>query len=159
MKRVLVSLTVAAGLVFTGCMSINQSMVSEINPKDKAQSFAIEKDATSLEVKETAVFEKELTKKLLKGGFLTESADKLVVKYKVVSYDPGSRFARWMAGIFGAGKAVLKMQVSYTSKDKEQAVTVTDIVMKGGSLGGSTESVFEEAGSKVAEYIIKNLKK
>jgi hypothetical protein len=56
---------------------------------------------------------KIFVKNLAKAGFLKSNSSNLKIQYKFTEYNKGNRAARWLAGIFGAGKGKLIIEIKY----------------------------------------------
>lgn len=80
----------------------------------------------------------------------------LVIKCKILHYDEGNRFARYMVG-FGAGAATstIKIELENQKNDKIGSFEVS-AEMKMGVFGGSALNTIEESAKKIVDYIDKN---
>jgi len=151
-------LIIFSAFFFSGCMSVNHQVTKSIAQKQSLMSVDISKNTSSLNAKETELFEKTLLTRLEKAGFQKSGKNKLTIEYKVVNFNPGSRFLRYMFGIFGAGKATLTLEIKYMKDGKVLSEAKVDGQLRIGTFGGPAGSLFEEAGLKVAEYTIANFK-
>lgn len=79
----------------------------------------------------------------------------LTLTYRIVSFDPGDRGARWVG--FGGGIGSLVVEVTYTDRSGQQLTKVqTDGKVIGGLLGGDSELAVRNAAWEVVEYTVEN---
>lgn len=80
----------------------------------------------------------------------------LNIKCKILHYDEGNRFARYMVG-FGAGAATttIKIELENQQNEKIGEFEVT-AEMSMGAFGGSALNTLEESATKVVDYVEKN---
>lgn len=80
----------------------------------------------------------------------------LVVKCKILHYDEGNRFARYMVG-FGVGAATSTIKVFLETKDgKELGNFETTANMGMGFFGGSALNTLEGSADIIVDFISKN---
>lgn len=79
----------------------------------------------------------------------------LTISYRVVSFDPGDRAARWVG--FGLGIGSLVVEVTFSDRTGQQlSKVVTDGKVVGGFLGGDSELAVRNAAYEIVEYTVEN---
>ena len=152
-------LVLAAAVVWVaGCSntsSLKELRVARTDVRVATMTVA-EEPSTALDPQLTKVFGERLSKKL-RQHFV--EGHEITAHYKVVTFNPGSRFMRYMVGM-GAGKGTASIRVNFVD-GAGQSIGVIDvegnIVM--GTFGGSSKIAIEEAADEAAEYAIKSFAK
>lgn len=165
--------TVASCLIIgvgfsAGCNSKNIIVMTPPKAGFSASSFKITHQRSDGAYEEASkdkllFFEHQLHRYLLAQGKSAKlsQGDEMEIRYAVIQYDEGNRVVRWLVpGV--AGEAKLKIGVDVVSKDGEVAGHfITGVEMTGfmSGLGGCTDEAFDDAASKMAQYIGQNFSK
>lgn len=100
-------------------------------------------------------FAAELRERLIDDGRFSEGGD-LIVEYRVVQLDEGSRALRYVVG-FGAGKGALIIEVRYLNAEGEELGRIhVGGEISGGLFGGGFSAAVDEAAREAAEYTLAN---
>lgn len=93
-----------------------------------------------------------------KTGFVRGSD--LKIRWRVVQFEAGSRFARWLtAGIGNAGEASMTAEVRFLTPDDIQVARIhVEGRLGSGFFGGSIDSALEKAAEEAADYAQANFR-
>jgi hypothetical protein len=107
-------------------------------------------------VEHVVYFQRRLERALYKkGGF--ERGAGLILEYRFVQLDPGSRFARFVPGPSGKGTLTVEVRF-YDDVATELARIETGGEILGGLFGGSFKDALDKAAQEAADYAVANFR-
>jgi hypothetical protein len=144
-----------AAVVLSACAS---GTVTVLQPAQSAagsfQTLKIEsaEDTVTIPADARAHFEKRLNEYLLSEKSRFKPGDDLVLRYRFIQFDEGSRALRCIVG-FGAGKGKMTAEITYFDKDQNELAKITvEGEISVGFFGGDFDQAISEAAKKVADY-------
>ena len=159
------SAAVAAALacLFLTACGTGRTMVMEPVAERKAFANAkLERATDSVAVPEElrAMFIEEIRKDLYgtaeAAGPFTEG-DGLTIRVKVVQFEGGSQFQRWLfGGIGNQGEASIQLLTEFFEGDTKLSHIQTEGRIGSGVFGGSVQSAVEKAASEISDYAVSN---
>jgi hypothetical protein len=104
------------------------------------------------------MFEKQLRADLFgtpdKPGPFTEGPG-LTIRVKVVQFEGGNQFQRWMwGGIGNAGEASMQLSTDFLQGEKKLSNIQTEGRIGSGFFGGSVESAVQKAAEEISKYAV-----
>ena len=149
---------VVLGMILVGC-GAGRTMVMEAPAERRAfTSATVEDGKDSVTMPEE--FRTRLTEKVKAGlygdaekpGSFKDEAG-LTIRLKVVQFDSGSQFQRWVFGGLGnQGEASLHVLAEFYEGDKKLAHIQTEGRIGSGAFGGSVNSAVDKAAAEIVEY-------
>lgn len=103
-------------------------------------------------------FEDEIKERFAESGMVPGSD--LIIEYRFIQFDEGSRFVRYFAGGLGnAGEGAMTIEIVFKNKNNE----VLNKIQVGGRItagvfGGSFDNAVEQAANQVVKYTVTNFK-
>lgn len=159
MKKYLLILPIAMAL--SGCMGSGKTTVLDA-PTERlaAHTFKLAEGKSTvgadLDIKRQ--FEQEV-KNGLKESNMTEGGD-LIIEYRFIQFDEGSRFVRYLVGGMGnAGEGEMTVEVLFKNQNNKELGRIhVGGKITAGVFGGSFDHAIEQAAGQVVKYAITNFK-
>ncbi|MFQ6341720.1 DUF4410 domain-containing protein [Campylobacter sp. VTCC 70190] len=138
------------GVLLTACST---SQIQNIQTQGEIQKEFLYAYAQCGKSNEEQYLEQQITQQLKLNNIYGRD---LIIKCKILDYDEGNRFARYMVG-FGAGAATSTIKIELeNSKNEKIGEFEVSAEMKMGVLGGSALNTLEESARKIVNYLNKN---
>ncbi len=153
--NLLCALTICFLLV--GCGSTKTMVLEPVERQNTVKKLRIEKDnnTTTVDASVEKYFEENLRAKLFKEYGFQEGSD-IVIKYRFIQLNEGSRFGRWMLGGLGnCGEGSTTIEVKFidnTQNAKEIGKIHTEGKIGSGFLGGDMDNAVKGAAEEIANY-------
>lgn len=97
---------------------------------------------------------------LEKGFFVSKTGEKLILEGRVLEFNPGSKTARCLLGVYGVGKGKIIVEVTFSSQDGTLIAKGTaEGGVSTGTLGGEMTEAVERLVDAIADFVEKNYQK
>jgi hypothetical protein len=156
---------VVLGMILVGC-GAGRTMVMEAPAERRTFASATVEDGKD-SVTMPAEFRTRLTEKVKAGlygdaekpGSFNKEGAGLTIRLKVVQFDSGSQFQRWVFGGLGnQGEASMHVLAEFYEGDKKLAHIQTEGRIGSGAFGGSVNSAVDKAAAEIVEYAAANFR-
>jgi hypothetical protein len=149
-------MTIALAMLTASACATATTTVREPAARDfKSETVAIEhgSDTVSVEEEYGTYFRNKLAQELYADGGFAEG-EGMVLQYRFIQLDQGSRAARYMFGPI-AGKGTMKIEIVFLDAERTEIATIeTGGEVSGGFFGGSFKSALDKAAQETADYAI-----
>ena len=164
-QRILITVSVLffLGLVCGGCGTLSKKMTLEPGvtgvPNKQVEVGSVENASkVTIEFDFASFFKKELETALKKYQVpLTagDNKDRLILRSRVVEYEPGNAFKRWLLPGYGNTVCAVSVEISDAASSKQLGtLKVRRVVMAGGLYTvGAHQTVFREVARAVAKQL------
>jgi hypothetical protein len=154
---------VALSFLLSACGSGKTMVLESMCIQEQKRSLRIERDQNTapVELEIANRFENSLSFKLFEEHKMLQGND-IVLKYRFIQYNEGSRFGRWMFGGLGnTGEGSLTVEVRFldmTQGGKEIGRIHSEGKIGSGFFGGSIDNAIDCVTHEVTEYTLRAFK-
>ena len=159
MKKSILVLPLVA--LLSGCVGSGTTMVLDAPTQTHlAKTYSLVEGKSTIGCDEAIKkqFEYEVKDKFAESGMMP--GNDLIIEYRFIQFDEGSRLVRYFAAGFGnAGEGGMTIEIVFKNKNKE----VLNKIQVGGRItaglfGGSFDNAVEQAANQVVKYTVTNFK-
>ena len=155
------TMLVVAGLALAGCGTGRTTVLEAATQPIKATGITLQEAKSTVDCPADVIaqFRAKLSERLYQPGAFSKEGD-VTLSYRVVQYNPGSQFQRWLTvGLGNTGEGSLTFEAVYLDGAGNP---IGKIMSEGrigsGFFGGSLDNAVDKAADEVADYTEKNFK-
>ena len=152
-KKILISLFML--LVFSGCGASKLSVLDPVELTERVSSVDLRssKNTVKIDQKVISKFEAEV-REALYGELKFAKGDDIIIQYKFIQFDEGSRAKRYLTGGVGnSGEGSMTVDFTFIKNGKEIGKIQTQGIIGSGFFGGSMDSAISSSVEGLIKYI------
>ena len=142
-------------LILTACGTGRTMVLEPLHPMPSTTGVSIQEENDTVKVSQeiSNKFSNYLSNKLYEKGRVQKGGD-LILKYRFLQMNEGSRLARWFtAGIGNAGEGTLTVEATYYDKSGKLLGKIhTEGKIGSGFFGGSVDNALQKSAIEIANY-------